>query len=460
MDTHRYIARIILEAKTPLFVGSGQHSLLKDALVQIDHLGLPMIQGSSLTGVLRHSFENTHKSYVGEMFGYQSKEKAKEGKGSRLLVSSAYMMINEEQIAESLDDIDSTVLKAYNNLPSRQHVRINDKGVKVDNGLFDNEVVYQGTRFVFEMELKGAAEDKAHWEALIEIIKSPFFRLGAGTRNGYGNLSVYAIYNRVFNLTEQADFENYMNWDAPFNALTYSAYQKIDEKSESKEAKDYIHYTLELKPDDFFLFGAGYGDEEVDNVSVTEEVAVYKAGTIHFEERSLIPASSIKGALSHRTCFHYNKLKGRFAEVYNDDHPKLKKLVVGSLNHAVHELFGAEADFDKKHEEENRVYKGQRGCVLIDDLLLEKTKDKIFNHVAIDRFTGGAMDGALFSEKVSQIDQSICLDVYVLKQKDDIGDEVLDAFEEALFEIVNGQLPLGGMTTKGHGFFNGTLHKN
>ena len=56
--THRYIARIVLEAQTPLFVGSGESSLLKDALVQRDIHGFPMIQGTSLAGVLRHSLED------------------------------------------------------------------------------------------------------------------------------------------------------------------------------------------------------------------------------------------------------------------------------------------------------------------------------------------------------------------------------------------------------------------
>jgi len=59
--THRYIARIVLEAETGLFVGSGEASLLKDALVQKDIHGLPMIQGTSLTGVLRHALEDNDK---------------------------------------------------------------------------------------------------------------------------------------------------------------------------------------------------------------------------------------------------------------------------------------------------------------------------------------------------------------------------------------------------------------
>lgn len=86
--------------------------------------------------------------------------------------------------------------------------------------------------------------------------------------------------------------------------------------------------------------------------------------------------------------------------------------------------------------------------------------DKIFNHVAIDRFTGGAMDGALFSEKVSQLmEDQITLNIFIDKSFDDESLEI-KAFENALVDICKGLLPLGGMTTKGHGIFTGTLLKN
>ena len=71
--TDRYLARVVLEAETPLFVGSGESSLLKDALVQKDMHGFPMMPGTSLTGVLRHALEdsgNDRKKWR-SFFGYQ-----------------------------------------------------------------------------------------------------------------------------------------------------------------------------------------------------------------------------------------------------------------------------------------------------------------------------------------------------------------------------------------------------
>jgi hypothetical protein len=77
--------------------------------------------------------------------------------------------------------------------------------------------------------------------------------------------------------------------------------------------------------------------------------------------------------------------------------------------------------------------------------------------VAIDRFTGGARDGMLFQQKATSSD-AFTLDIYV--KKDALSDEnVKTAFEGALNDLCNGDLQLGGGSTKGHGLFKGSLEK-
>jgi len=43
---HRYLARIIFQATTPLAVGSGEKDIMTDALVATDVNGLPYIPGT------------------------------------------------------------------------------------------------------------------------------------------------------------------------------------------------------------------------------------------------------------------------------------------------------------------------------------------------------------------------------------------------------------------------------
>ncbi|MBK6948995.1 MAG: hypothetical protein IPH16_13925 [Haliscomenobacter sp.] len=98
---------------------------------------------------------------------------------------------------------------------------------------------------------------------------------------------------------------------------------------------------------------------------------------------------------------------------------------------------------------------GARGHVILSDLYLEPKQDaeKVFSHVAIDRFTGGARDGMLFQQKAASSD-AFTLDIYVKKEV--LQDEkIKTAWEAALNNLCTGELPLGGGSAKGHGVFSG-----
>ena len=470
MRTHRYIARIILEATTPLFVGSGEISLLKDALVQKDSNGMPMIQGTSLTGVLRHGLQDTEsdKSKWEQIFEHQN---GIDGLGSRLRISSAYLIMNDNKIGERFDNINNEIKIKFDNLPSRQHVRINDKGVAIKNGLFDNEVVYKGTKFKFEIELIGNELDKPIWIEILNQFDSALFRVGQGTRNGYGNLKVANIKAKTFDLN--IDFDAYTDFNSSLNDDTCL----VDFEIGNSKNDGLIYYKLELEPDGlFFNFSEGFGDDEVDNKPLEEEVVIYKSNKIDFETQTVIPATSIKGAIAHRTAFHFNKLKGKYADILNKEHKVVRdvqiKMLTGNFNDAVYQLFGGEVGGMRLKTDEKsfqsigygpETKEGQRGKVIIDDLYFNEgqiVNDKIFNHVAIDRFTGGAMNGALFSEKSSRFIQNNKLELYIALEKAIYDEHVIEAFENSLKDICKGLLPLGGMTTKGNGIFTGTLTKN
>jgi len=310
--------------------------------------------------------------------------------------------------------------------------------------LFDNEVVYKGTRFVFELELKGNSEDKTYWNSILEQVNNPTFRIGSGTRNGYGSLKVIAVYSQVFDLQNEKDFESYINFNPSFNAdINWN-----DAKPSELTSDKFTKYSLKLKPDSFFIFSEGFGDDEADNRPLDEEIVVYKNGEIDFEHQTVIPASSIKGAISHRVAFHYNRLTQQFADFGGGK--------TGFDNEAVATLFGKAGQDNKE-----KVVDAQAGLVFINDFYFsdeQVNNKKILNHVAIDRFTGGAMDGALFSEKVSNLlGNEFKFDVFVQYNTED---EILKSLESALVDICKGLLPLGGMTTKGHGMFTGKLLKN
>ena len=146
------------------------------------------------------------------------------------------------------------------------------------------------------------------------------------------------------------------------------------------------------------------------------------------------------------------------------------KAHVGKNNEAVKTLFGLEGESDKTKE--NKVLKNQiRGNVIFNDIIENKEEchDKILNHVAIDRFTGGAIDGALFTEKTTYgkgqyfstdiIIDNKTMDAYK-NSYPDIYPDIIDAFERALTDVVTGILPLGGGVNRGNGCFNGIITKD
>ncbi len=516
--THKYLAHFIIEADTPFAIGSGEKGFTVDRLIVRDAMGLPYIPGSSLAGVLRHELDPMDNSEeVKKLFGFQSKD---DGQGSRINFSSAHLIgVDGKTVIEGIQNIDlsSGYYGYFQKLPERDHVRINDKGAVDGHGKFDEELVHKGTRFVFNIELSGDATDQQAWQNVLSIIQHPLFRLGAGTRKGFGKLKVISCKTKVFNLENNNDLLAYL---AHSNSLNedLTGWQEI--RPEVSLTNDWVHYKLNLTPENFFLFGAGYGDEDVDNKPKTERYFDWSSGkpVLASKDWLLIPATSVKGALSHKVAYHYNKLTNTFiggtqqvpasppspdfAEIIasftlpveldtldlSSDSPEWAQLQekieswtleealaksdrwqryeneleqfqvnykstekpVGENNPAVKALFGYALESNES---------GARGNIILSDLYLEPKEEaeKVFSHVSIDRFTGGAREGMLFQQKATSSDP-FSLDVYVKREA--ISDEnVKKAFEKALQDLCTGNLQLGGGSTKGHGVFKGSLEK-
>lgn len=484
--THRYIARLVLEAETPLFVGSGDASLLVDQLVQKDSNGLPMIPGTALAGVIRHALEDhlalneTSKkqnkdelAFLADIFGNQRTER-QHLKGSRFNFSDALMLREHGKVAEGLGcSIKEKVKMFMDNLPKRQHVRLNDRGGSVDHGLFDNEIVYKGIRFVCEISMSGTKEDEAMWQQILNQFQAPSFRIGSGVCNGYGHLSTTVYYQHTFNLCAPTECKAYAAFDAALNSLPIPLdleKLRISTPEPSKGQALYAQYRLHIKPEGTFMFASGCPDKDVDNIPTEEYTMVYtKEGTIDFEKLTVIPGSSIKGAIAHRLAYHFNRLQGIFAPISLDKEDlentainyaeRHKGLDVGLDNNAVRQLFGA--DGGTKTTASGKTVEAHRGQIFIDDIFVHADNNHIFNHVSIDRFTGGGRNGALYAEKASYLNEYIDLSLeYLLPDEDKDAAHYTQALELTLKDICRGLLPLGGMVTKGHGAFTGQLLKN
>ena len=103
----RYIARIIIEAQSPISIQSGEKGLLSDDQIMRDWNGLPTLPGTSLMGVLRSHLEKEQgvekleqlKSILGGQIlmekgavlnGIVLKEAQKVNIGSKLIICLLY----------------------------------------------------------------------------------------------------------------------------------------------------------------------------------------------------------------------------------------------------------------------------------------------------------------------------------------------------------------------------------
>ena len=173
-------------------------------------------------------------------------------------------------------------------------------------------------------------------------------------------------------------------------------------------------------------------------------------GNIH-KYNLVIPASSIKGALSHRIAYHYNLLQQKWADTGDAK--------AGEENEAVKALFG--------YCKNNNQSDGARGKVIINDIFIpdEEFNQKLINHVSIDRFTGGAMPGKLFNERPVCADSRIPLTILVEKEVINEPDPqnpnlIRKALKHTLIDLAEGRLQLGAGSGRGNGYFRAEIPGN
>lgn len=445
-----YLARVVLESGTPLKIGSGHGNVKTDSAILRDINDLPFIPATTLQGLLRHALADN--SLAERIMGWQ---KGDSGRGSFLTISEAKLVnyngkpIDGMRDRTETDEDEVKFLRPFTMMPIRQHVRISHKGTAEKQGKFDEEVVVRGARFCFEMQLEADAVDGENdFLELLGHLKDKTFRIGGGSRKGFGKVKIIRVDYCKLDFNNPDDFKAYMDKSACLSQ-SFSWYMPLTLKS--KEQQVVTQYELILHPLDFILFSSGLGDENSDMAIMHEPIIEWESGKGHWVDEKdtiVIPASSVKGAIAHRTAFHYNRLCGAFA----DDNTE--QATTGNDNHAVRSLFGYAGNGDGKDK--------QRGRVLFTDIVAKRMAEdepKILNHVKIDRFTGGTINGALFCEEPLFADKEevkLCMDV--IGNSDD--ENVIKAFECALSDICHGLLPLGGGVNRGNGRFQGTMIKN
>jgi len=471
---HRAVARVTLELKSPLHIGSGTEDELLDGLAVRDANGLPSIPGTSLAGALRARYSAiTSESMAAELFGDADQEQPVE---SRVDVSFGHLHNSANTPVPQrigYGEAEDALLQQARVPVIREHVRIGHRGAidSTDRGLYSNELVPAGHRFTFELTIYGKS-GKDQLDQLLALLQQPSFQLGGHIRRGLGSVRVVELKAAKFNLTDTRDFEKYSRLPVDICVSADDILSTVEIQNPALHADfpttDIQSLQLSLTPSDFWLIGGGdagqfelEGEQLPDIVPYTEprvswqKDGNHQRGTHGQRQTVVVPGSSIRGALRHRTAFHYNAITGSHASAasgYIDVREDATLVQQYATTDALNELFGTVARHDDK--ENSRV----ASRLHVHDVVLNsRPAHKRIQHVSIDRFTQGPIDGALFEEIALWRGQpwQLQFDIH-LPQNISAGlSSVLLAFRFAIDDLLSGNLMLGSGAGRGNGYLQG-----
>lgn len=335
--------------KSPLLIGDGTGETadnFRDTHVLKNSNSRPFIPGTSLCGVLRDWFARNASNFVTKIFGD----------------------LDKMQSSIQLDDITLDNCKII----SRDGVKIDDvTGTGVDGGKYDYEAIERGAtgKLRLLINLRGVHIDQENFDpknySLKEILSvianllrklQNGIRLGALTTKGYGLVAIKNLSANLYDFRKKADV-------AAWLLGKKSPYQISPLIKEFFTAKD--DFIVDAK----FKFNSSFIIRNYD-VSAADKAKNISAVTLRSNEDFVISGTSLKGIFCHRAKYICNKLgiNETFLENLMGNSSPNKKI---KSRFIVTESYVAPENFSE----------------------VEHTRNKI------DRFTGGTLQGTLFTTK-------------------------------------------------------------
>lgn len=450
------ISRLTIEAETPICISAGSDDTISHAIVVRDVNRLPYIPASTIKGVIYKELGVVKNRLNGEKRPDLSFTDALMT-DERCIVVDGRRDYNIFNLKNDQKTIDNSYFGYFERLPIRYHATTNEKGSSSFDikGVNNEQVIYKGTRFVFEMEMrcgeKSDSDEQIFYHIIQLLMHSPV-RFGRGSRRGLGKIKLVKCLTAEVHMKNDEERNAYLMKSGRLDE-GFSLFKEYLHKADDtlKEGSAWRTYRLSLKPRDFFIFGASAEDGNINYPSAIEsyiEWGTYINRNIKYEGASfkkgyLIPASAIKGALLHRTKYHYCKMKGIFEDNNAD---------FDVVNTAVCCLFGGKKDKSSRF---------QKGNVIFSDIIIPENymeKDIVFYNIGIDRLTGKQFERVLYSQKVTRLKDSIpgdSINIEFFVKEETVDKEVIEAFRQGVNDICEGRLPLGRGSGLGMGFFKG-----
>lgn len=391
----------------------GDETGIADMCLLRDADGHPFIPGASIAGAARSFLAQQSLPWTKYRDGL-----TEEPPGLKQFFGGA----DEKDTMSALIVADAACKNSQTSI--RDGVRVDTQsGSATEKAKFDVEVVERGTEFKLRLEcIIREGDDNNELEKLFLSLLHGFqqgdIRLGARTRRGYGRGKVASWEIRDLKMDNPEDVMAWLRdkvWCRPESSLTLHPLPS-DQRQYFRLEADFILRTS-------LLIRSSPSDPKAPDM-----VHLHSAG------EPVVPGTSFAGAFRHRA--------------------SLIATTIGWSENAVSEIFGPvheQGAEDKKEDKKKGLWASR---VWIEEQLVKNVKPRWQDRVAIDRFTGGSLQSALFNEKpvFPQKSTSHLKLKLTLEEPDDAEIGLLFL---TLRDFWHGHAALGGETSNGRGTLQG-----
>lgn len=427
----KILLRGIIKNTTPLIIGSGS-SEESDVEIILDEEGKPYIPATSFVGVLRHLFYDENQKYSEKFWGYSENKENKEGNNSALICSNLVLT----------DDNDIRI-------SMRDGVGIDlNTGRACDQKKYNYQILERDHEFYFVMEVSiGESYSNYFKKQIVSIkkyIESGKLSIGAKTTSGFGKIK--GSYLKLIHYDFKKNDQAFLNWLKTIDKLSQKNNSKSDKpywvdelKNNNIDTPSWEHdftdsivtptkFNFKLKAEfeaksPILINSLFY--EKFENSDDKEKVDFAK----HIKSNGdfVIPGTSFKGVIRSRAEKIINTL----------NQPDEYK---GNI---IKELFGYVDENNKKKK---------KSKLIVSERYLKTAKEEFQTRIKIDRFTGGAIKGALFNANPISLGPekiNLCIDIFNCK-KHEAGLILL-----VLKDLWTGDCTIGGGKGIGRGVLEG-----
>lgn len=453
--------RIAFHNTSPLSIGSGEN-VVTDQDILLDGCGRPYIPGTALAGVYRSQLtsamdEKTLKNYFG---GLAVEEAAGlTGKAWRTAVEkgedkeSLFIIYDAVIAPESLSQIRIT---------KRDMVALDEYKTAIDGAKFDFQILEPGVKFItyIEQNLTENCQEDIGGQ-IARAFQTGELRMGSKTGRGFGAVKADEIHVAEFSFCKkEEDKQNpkkgnhalydtnrwldFSMYDAPGNneQQNGSCWEEIEESDlpEASTPANRLVITLDLKQAGGISIRRYTTDEngaDYEQLTITDPTDPEKG------EIPVIPGTSWAGAFR--------------AQMRRLNPDLCQEAFFGRVKDSVQHTDTGKENIKNQSKEYYKTH------VFFSESRIEDAKPVVYTRNAIDRFTGAAATGALYTEKTwfeGHTTLEIVYDDWDVSDKTDQEKQDQEAFlitlAAAITDLKEGYMAVGGLTAVGRGLFECT----